>query len=130
MPDPLIETWRRIIVGDEKSWVLFEHGTCVVLMKPEQDLAKQAIDLMKEYGPVIVGTPAGDFNVIALKDHPGWVVTSHHPDILTYVAPDEVNKAGLGSDDMMVGLIGRSKRAQDAEELDIVHIEDRRKLPN
>jgi hypothetical protein len=43
----LIAVWRRIIVGAEKSWVLFTHGTCVILMEPAADLAEQARDLLR-----------------------------------------------------------------------------------
>ncbi|GAB3965995.1 hypothetical protein GCM10029978_030120 [Actinoallomurus acanthiterrae] len=48
----LVETWRRIIIGDHKSWVLFANGTCVILMEPEEDLAAQATEILREYGPV------------------------------------------------------------------------------
>ena len=118
----LIETWRRIIVGEGKSWVLFRHGTCVVLTDPEGDLEAQATALMKEWGPVVIATPSADFNVVELRDEPGWVVTCHHPDILNYIGPDEF--AGRATpDDMIIGLLGRSKRGQDAEELEVVHTE-------
>jgi hypothetical protein len=122
MADSLVDTWRRIIVGEGKAWVLFEHGTCVILTSPAPDLAAQATALLKEWGPVVVGTPAGDFNVIKLDDDPGWVVTSHHPDILMYVGPDEFPE-GEVPDDMVIGLIGRAKRHQDAEELQVLHVE-------
>jgi hypothetical protein len=119
----LIETWRRIIVGGHKSWALFSNGTCVILTQPKGDLGLQALELMKMYGPVHAGSPAGDFSVIELNDAPGWVVTSHHPDILTYVSHDEV---GARTNDLVIGLLGRSKRDQDAAELTVVHIEDNR----
>ncbi|MDQ3705693.1 MAG: hypothetical protein M3437_10810 [Chloroflexota bacterium] len=118
----LIDTWRKIIVGEGKSWVLFEHGTCVILTSPVEDLAGAATALLKDWGPVIPGTPAGDFNVIALHEDPGWVVTSHHADILTYVGKDEFGE-GEAPDDMVIGLIGRARRHQDAQELQIVHTE-------
>jgi hypothetical protein len=118
----LVEVWRRIIVGDRKSWVLFEHGTCVILISPEQDLAGQALEIMKEWGPVHAGTPAGDFSVIELAHDPGWIVTGHHPDMLTYVSPEEIRDAS----EVLIGLLGRSKRRQDADELQIIHIEDNR----
>lgn len=123
---PLIEVWRSIIVGDEKSWVLFKNGTCVILMESEADLSDQALAMMKECGPVHAGSSAGDFGTIDLKNAPGWVVTSHHKDILTYVAPDEVVVLPDYSTDLLVGLLGRAKRDQDARELEIVHVEDRR----
>ncbi|TNY37036.1 hypothetical protein EIO00_10360 [Thermomonospora catenispora] len=120
----LVETWRRIIVGEHKSWVLFAHGTVVICMEPEEDLAAQATAILREYGPVRAGTPAGDFGVIVLQDAPGWVVYGHHDDVLTYVAPEEMGAEE--PEEISVGLYGRAKRDQDGRELKIVHIEDRR----
>lgn len=122
MTDSLIETWRQLILGDAKSWVLFENGTCVILMQPEGDLRQLATELLKEWGQVQSGTSAGDFSVIDLSPHPGWVVTGHHPDILNYVSPDEVEP---DAPDVIIGLLGRSMREQDAEELNIIHVEDK-----
>lgn len=119
----LVAAWRDIINGPEKSWVLFENGTCVVLMEPGGDLAAQATELLREWGPVRAGTPAGDFDTVALRDGRGWVVTCHHEDILTIVGPDEM---AAGAPDVVVGLCGRSKRRQDAEQLRVLHVEDRR----
>ncbi len=120
--DELVALWRQIIVGDHKSWVLFEHGTCVVLVDPTEDLAGQAVGILREYGPVHAGTPAGDFNVIELEAPPGWVVTGHHPDVLTYVAPAEVAEPS----EVLVGLTGRAHRDHDGHELTVVHVEDKR----
>jgi hypothetical protein len=117
----LVEIWRQIILGSGKSWVAFAHGTCVILMEPKEDLATQAVDLLREWGPVHVGTPAGDFNTITLPHQRGWVVTCHHSDILTYVGPDEVEGEPNA---LIVGLIGRSKRDQDAQQLQVIHVED------
>lgn len=121
--ESLIRTWRSIIRGEGKSWVLFANGTCVIPMEPEADLAAQAVGIMREWGPVHAGSPAGDFSVVDLDGHPGWVVTCHHPDVLTYVGPEEV---GEDPAEVAVGLLGRSKRDQDAEELRVVHVEDPR----
>jgi hypothetical protein len=119
----LVDTWRKIIVGEGKSWVLFEHGTCVILRgAAAEGLGEQATALLKEWGPMVVGTPAGDFDVVELQDNPGWVVTCHHPDILTYVGANEFPE-GADPNDLIIGLLGRSKRHQDAEELEVVHIE-------
>jgi hypothetical protein len=120
----LVEAWRAIIVGEGKSWVLFANGTCVILMEPAADLGEQATALLKEWGPVHPGSPAADFSVIELANYPGWVVTGHHPDILTYVAPDEFDEPEPA--EVIVGLIGRGKRDQDAAELRILYIEDKR----
>ncbi|MEU9133311.1 hypothetical protein AB0D08_35355 [Kitasatospora sp. NPDC048540] len=118
----LIEVWQRLLTGPRKSWALFEHGTCVVLTAPDGDLAEQATGILREFGPVHAGSSAGDFGVIDVEDADGWVVTGHHPDVLTYVAPDEPTSP----EDVAVGLYGRSKRHQDGTALRVVHVEDRR----
>ena len=38
-------------------------------------LGLSAMVLMKDWGPVHVGSPAGDFSTVTLTDHPGWAVT-------------------------------------------------------
>ena len=128
--DPLVDTWRQIIVGDEKSWVLFEHGTCVVLVDPADDLAAQAVAILREHGPVRAGSPSADFGTVPLESVPGWVVTSHHPDILTYVSPDDVGEDDITQDDdntpLAVGLTGRADRDRDAHDLTVIHVEDKR----
>jgi hypothetical protein len=121
--EQLIAAWRGIINGPEKSWVLFGNGTCVILMQPQSDLAEQARELLREWGPVQAGSAAGDFGTIELEAG-GWAVTGHHNDILTYVGPEEFESEDPG--DLLVGLLGRSRRAQDAEELRVIHVEDRR----
>jgi len=122
---PLVTLWRSIIQGDQKSWVLFEHRTCLILMQPEADLATQARQIMSTWGPVKVGTAAADFNVISLPDPPGgWVVTGHHPDMLTYVSPADL--ADPDPSGLAIGLVGRGYRDQDAHSLKIVHVEDKR----
>ncbi|MFJ7265539.1 hypothetical protein ACIQV3_02525 [Streptomyces sp. NPDC099050] len=118
----LIDVWKRLLADPRKSWVLFEQGTCVVLTAPEGELAGQATEILKEFGPVRAGSPAGDFGVIDRKDAEGWVVTGHHNDVLTYVGPDEPQDPS----EIAVGLFGRSKRHRDGTELRVVHVEDNR----
>ncbi|MFE3149459.1 hypothetical protein ACFXJ6_22815 [Streptomyces sp. NPDC059218] len=118
----LIDVWQRLLADPHKSWVLFEHGTCVVLTVPEGELAEQATALLKEFGPVHAGSSAGDFGVIDPKNTEGWVVTGHHNDVLTYVGPD----GPQDQSELAVGLSGRSKRHRDGTELHVVHVEDKR----
>ncbi|GHI70179.1 hypothetical protein Snoj_40970 [Streptomyces nojiriensis] len=118
----LMDVWQRLLADPHKSWVLFEHGTCVVLMAPDGELAEQATAILREFGPVHAGSSAGDFGVIDLEDAEGWVVTGHHNDVLTYVGPDEA----VDQSEITVGLFGRSKRHRDGTELHVVHVEDRR----
>lgn len=123
--DPQVTLWRSIIRGDQKSWVLFEHGTCMILMQPEADLAAQARQIMSTWGPVHAGSSAGDFNVTTLPDPPGgWIVTGHHPDMLNYVSPADFTDPNPSH--LIVGLSGRANRDEDAHSLKIVHIEDKR----
>jgi hypothetical protein len=118
-----VELWRRIIIGGAgKSWVLFEHGTCVVLVQSEGDLAERAVGILRRYGPVQIGSPAADFGVIHLDREPGWVVTGHHPDVLNHVPPGEDSQPS----DLVVGMIGRTNRDRDGRELTVVHVEDNR----
>ena len=119
----LTELFKKIIIGSSKSWVLFENGTCVILVNPKDDLKKLATTILSEYGPVHVGTSSGDFNVITLEGEEGWIVGCHHPDILTYVSPGEVSK---NPEELTIGMLGRSKRNLDSEDLSIVHVEDKR----
>ena len=118
------ETWRSIIKGKGKSWVVFENNTCVILMEPEEDLANQAIELLKEFGPYVVGTSSADMNVITLSKYPGWVVRGHHNDILNYLAPEEVEPDPKNT--ISIGILGRHNRSEDAKALKIMHIEDNR----
>ena len=120
----LVEICQTAIYDPAKSWVLFENGTCVILMEPEADLAAQATALLKEWGPVHTGTPAGDFSVVELVDEMGWVVGGHHPDILTFVPLEELESEQ--PEDYEVGMLGRSKRHADSETLVVIHVEDRR----
>lgn len=123
MGKKLINIFKKIILGEQKSWVLFENGTCVILMRPENDLAQQAKNMLSEFGPVHAGTPSGDFKVIELDDEDGWVVGCHHPDILTYVFPNETEQP---YEEVEIGLLGRSKREIDTNELNIIHIENKK----
>jgi hypothetical protein len=118
-----VDLWRKIITGMEKSWVLFNNDTCLILMQPSQDLSEQATEIMKEFGPVHVGSPSGDFGVIKLKGEAGWVVHGHHPDMLTYVSPQEL---GAEATDLTIGMKGRNKRDMDGRDPMIIHIEDKR----
>ncbi len=119
------ELMASVLAGAGKSFVVFEHGSVVVFVDAaaDADLAADALALIADAGPVAAGGPAGDFGVISLPDERGWAVTSHHPDLLTLVLPGEVDD---GAADVTIGLYGRSKRGQDAEERSVAHVHDAR----
>jgi hypothetical protein len=116
-----VDAWRRIITGEGKTWVVFRKGTCVVMMDPAAEPRAYAIELLRKWGPVHAGSSSGDFSVITLNDGTGWVVTCHHPDILTYVE----STGGSPMSDVAIGMVGRSMRDSDAETLEVVHVENR-----
>ncbi|KAH8692154.1 hypothetical protein BGW36DRAFT_464706 [Talaromyces proteolyticus] len=128
--DPRVTLWRKLLNNNEKSWVLFEHGTCLVLMQPESDLTKQAREIMSTDGPVRVGSQMGDFSIQKL-DEPfnGWIVAGHHPDMINYIAAEDdrlSDQAATDQSSFMVGILGRNDRDQDSQSLNIIHIEDNR----
>ena len=125
-----VAKWRSIIVGDTKSWVLFQNDTIVIFTNPPpkdgDNMSTMAIEVMKEYGPVYAGCSAGDFNIIDFPEEDEvWAVTGHHPDMLTMVEYREM-KQGKDAIDYMVGLYGRGKRDLDGRNPVVVHIEDKR----
>lgn len=120
----LINVYKKIIIDASMSWVLFKHGTCVMLLKPQNDIRKQAISILKEYGSVVAGTPSADFAVTKIPEINGWVVTGDYPGMMIYVSQEE---AGKKNSDFEIGLVGRHKRADDAKELEVVHVENKRK---
>ncbi|MGC0373929.1 hypothetical protein [Streptomyces sp. SAI-229] len=120
--ETLTAVWQRLLADPHKSWVLFEHGTCVVLTAPDGELAEQATEILRKFGPAHAGSSAGDFGVIDPENAEGWVVTGHHDDVLTYVGPDEPQDRS----EISVGLLGRAKRHRDGTELHVVHVEDGR----
>jgi hypothetical protein len=114
----MIDTWRNIITGPYRNWVIFQYGPCVILREPGQNLAQQATHLLRQWGPVIRGTPSADFEIIRLEDSVGCVISCHHPDILNYVEGGHANHSQV-----TLGLTGRAIRDRDASRLQIVHVE-------
>lgn len=126
MSDAAVAAWKALLDAQPaRSYAVFEHGTVVIFSEPigdANDVAARAAELLGAWGPVHVGTPAGDFSTITLKDHPGWAVTCHHGDVLTWVGPHEAAPDPEDDGLLGVGLLGRSKRDQDAAERKVVHV--------
>jgi len=127
-----IDAWRSLL-RPGRAWVLFRHGTVVVFAESAPDIRYVAIAMLRKWGPVRAGCPAGDFAISTSDRHSGWIVHCHHPDILTYVDPEELEHLPGGAPDaVQVGLSGRNKRDRDAAQLEVVHVEmrtRRRKAP-
>lgn len=123
--DPRIDLWRSLINGN-KPWVLFEHGTCLIISEPEADLVAQARQIMAASGPVHAGSSFGDFTVYPLNEpFEGWLVGGHHPGMYNYVSPQD-SRVGTGSADILVGIYGREDRDADAHSVKVIDVEDTR----
>ena len=121
--DLFIAMARQVFRPSLRPWVLFRHGTVVGPIPAGEEPAAHATELMRKWGPVRPGSPAGDIRVLRPKDGQwdGWVILSHHPMIATLITlAEKPNAAEL---DVVVGLFGRGKRDLDARELDVVHVE-------
>ncbi len=123
--EQIVEIWRKIIQNTPerqgKPWVVFRHGTCVILMEgasSKEDATTKATQIITEYGPVYPGTYTADFNVTENSAAQGIIVTCWHNDVLSFVGKDE------GEDNMLVNaLIGRSKRDEDGRSPEVLHVE-------
>lgn len=105
-----------------QDWVLFKNGTYIIFddISTVKDVKDEAIQLMKEFGPVFAGGSAGDFSVIHLNSTEGWLVSGHGYGMYTYVHPSELDNET--PNDLEIGLYGRSKRNSDGESPEIEHI--------
>ncbi|WP_228452184.1 hypothetical protein [Chryseobacterium sp. c4a] len=105
-----------------QDWVLFKNDTYIIFddITIVENVQEEAIRLMKEFGPILAGGPAGDFNVIHLNSTEGWLVSGHGYGMYTYVHPSELDNEI--PNDLEIGLFGRSKRNSDGKNPEIVHI--------
>ena len=119
--NPLVNQVMKAINPKFQNWVLFSNGTYIIFedVSPSDSLEKRAIEFMKEWGPVYAGGSAGDFGTTTLTKTEGWVVSGHGHGMYTYVHPDKLESDTPS--DVEVGLLGRSKRHQDSQEMEIVH---------
>ena len=127
IPATLLDHVRLAINPEFQDWVLFENGTYVIFddISKIENIENESTRLMKEFGPVAAGGPAGDFNVISLNRTKGWIVSGHGYGMYTYVNPNELDSNY--PNDMTIGLYGRSKRNQDGLEPIIIHINSSKK---
>lgn len=118
----MIEHVKLAINPKFQDWVLFENGTYIIFddISTIENVKEEALQLMKEFGPVSAGGPAGDFNVIHLTLTEGWLVSGHGYGMYTYIHPSELDNES--PNDLEIGLYGRSKRDSDGQNPQIIHI--------
>lgn len=110
-----VNIYKKVIEPNLKEWVVFEHGTCVIIYHPPKDLGAEAIEVLKKYGQVHVGSSTADFNI--LKVDSGWIVAGDQPGFLNYISEEE----GKDMEDYEIGFLGRSKKEQDSKELKVIY---------
>jgi len=68
--ESLIERVRLALNPKVQDWVLFSNGTVIVFdnTKPDDNIEQEAINLMREFGPVHVAGSAGDSKVVPLTE--------------------------------------------------------------
>jgi len=115
----LIEFWQKII-DPETDWVLFENGTCVVCKVSGTDVKEHAIETLREWGPVVPGTPLGDFDFELHENPLGLLIKYYNPDILSFLMVDEFE----GNSPLGGALLARHRRELDSKTLRIVHIHE------
>ncbi|MCD0455320.1 hypothetical protein LPB85_07650 [Chryseobacterium sp. LC2016-27] len=118
----LIENVKLAINPKFPDWVLFKNGTYIIFddITKVKNINDEAMVMMKEFGPVFAGGPAGDFNTIHLTKTEGWIVSGHGYGMYTYVSPSEIQNES--ANDMEIGLLGRSKRDLDGKKPEIIYV--------
>ncbi|WP_289660957.1 hypothetical protein [Flavobacterium panacagri] len=121
MDSDLILKVKLAINPKFQDWVLFKNGTYIVFDNADiiSDLESEALQLMKEFGPVYAGGSAGDFGTANLGKNKGWVISGHGYGMYTYVAPSEIPEK---TNDVEIGLFGRNKRDMDSQNPIVIHV--------
>jgi hypothetical protein len=117
----LIENIKLALNPKVSYWVLFSNGTVIVfdVLTKGENINEKAIKHMRDFGPVWPASEAADFGIVNLVSTKGWFVTGHGYGMYTYVHPQEVSN---NPRDVEIGVIGRSKRHKDSQELKIIHV--------
>jgi hypothetical protein len=87
----------------------------------DDELAEAAREFMREYGAVVPGSSSGDFSSFPVKGNLGWLVRYANDGFFNLVRARDCPER---PHEVTIGLAGRARRARDAAELDIVHIEN------
>ena len=123
----LINHINLAIKPNYQDWVVFANGTYIILDDSlKDDPSNNALKIIKEFGPVYRGSPAGDMSITKLDKTHGWSVGCHYNGMYTYVHPDELVRAGMADcSDLDVGIYARAKRDKDSRDLKIIYVNNR-----
>lgn len=111
------------------AWAVFAGGT-VFFATPSDDLpltasarelARAARQALRQLGPVVAGSPAGDFSTSLLDTwFPGeyvFFITYDHPSIANVILAED-------DDELAAGIIGRQIRAGDHATMEVDLVRD------
>ena len=120
MDDPsLAITAIRALLKKDRRFVLFEHGTVVVVEDDTiEDLESYASLRLEEDTEIVSGSATGDMSVDEIEG--GWVVGSNDPDIFIFVPHSEVTE---GAQAISIGMAGRAAHGADIDDPNVVHVE-------
>ena len=105
------DMWKELLEGfaGMSGFAVFSHGSAVILKRPhatEESAKGEALEVMKQYGPVFPGSEAGDFNTTSTKGRgsttrcnliinqnnqsnistgDAWMVSGYHGNLMTLV---------------------------------------------
>ena len=105
------DMWKKLLEGfaGMSGFAVFSHGSAVILKRPhatEESAKEEALEVMKQYGPVFPGSEAGDFNTTSTKGRgstmrcnliinqnnqsnistgDAWMVSGYHGNLMTLV---------------------------------------------
>ena len=111
----------RARLADAEAWVLFEHGTVVLLPgDPGPDPLARAKVKLGHDAERRAGSAAGDPAVLRLEGGEGWIVSSEDPDVFTLVPASTIT---AGSSDVVIGAAGRAAHEADVDGGRALHVE-------
>ena len=105
-----------MLMEDARTIYVFRNGTGVY--SGESMSESEAVEMMRTWGPVEVGTPSGDFHVAAVESPvSGFAVRYHHPQIVS-VAPRSEYPPDWSK--VLAGSMIRLSRDMDSRDLHVV----------
>ncbi len=117
----LAARWPQLLASPTASFVLWEHGTCVVCVHPGAEGLVATAEASLRASLPEPGGSSGDFAVQKVGEH-GTLVRFDNPDVLVLLLPEEC----AGVSELELGLRGRHRLALDAAEPRAAMVVDRR----
>lgn len=121
-PEELLSKVQQSIIPVYKNWVLFKHGTYVIIddISGIPDVAQEALRLLEAYRPKsALEKKDWDYSISHLDRVEGWSVYGRGYGIYTYVNPNEMIDAASPPN---IIVFSRNKRTMDENNPQILYI--------